>query len=202
VASVIRRAVFGRVRWWHARLVQDNRSVRRSYRVEAVLVFFAIAVAAIAVPIAANTTDAFYAANLRTVADEASTHRAVDAVAITGSRFNASPFPRALSAEAQWQVGATPHRGAVQVHRLVAAGDHLRIWIDSHGHPTTPPGDQKSARADAKGAAIVVWLTSSALCVVVTVIARIPLVRIRHREWDRELQLLLYNDDGWARWPG
>jgi hypothetical protein len=185
--------VIGWGRCWTARALSGNPLVRRIDRLEAAIAMLAVVFAMVAIEFAVDFEHTTYAARAQRYAAEAATRHPVDAIALTHSASGDQPASSS-SVHVQWFADDETRDKVVRVPRSVAAGDHVRIWVNDKGDATSAPRTRADARVDAVVGAVAEWLALASLCAIVVAVLRRLLDRVRYRRWDRDFRLLI--DDG------
>lgn len=99
---------------------------------------------------------------------------------------------------AQWRDGNQLHTERVTSVATVEAGASLTLWVDRAGRVVAAPLTTTDAKVSAIGVATTIWLLLVVFSGLTALGIRTGLDRSRARSWERELQLLAHNDDGWA----
>jgi hypothetical protein len=188
-------AVIGWGRCWMARALSGNPLVRRVDRLEAAVALLAIMFAVIAIPFAVDFGHTAYTARAHRYAAEAAMRRPVDAIALSNSVSGDRP-PSSSSVHVQWFADNETRDKVIRVPQSVAAGDHVRIWVNDKGDATLAPRTRADARVDAIVVAVAEWLALASLCAIAVALLRRLLDRARYRRWDRDFRLLIDVDDG------
>lgn len=175
-----------------------NPLVRTSDRIES-LAFLAVLVAALfAIPVAGQAGDLTYDTSMRTVNEQALNRHAVNATVIEGSTGMPADFESSAYVRVQWREGAQVRTEQVVSPATIEAGSPLTIWLDKEGRVVAAPLTEVDARVNAVGVSWTVWVTAVVFSSLAALAIRRGLDRSRARHWERELQLLAHNDDGWA----
>lgn len=193
-----RLAVLERFRVWWARAIGSNALVRRTDRVQALLVLFAFAVSVLAVPYSADARSSYYTEAVRTIDSEIAARHQVDAVAIADSTTSLNRYSSVTSVQARWVANATPRTGVVQPGRIVQSGDHFPMWLDTDGNLVEAPRDASAASRNATAASVSLWLSIAAACATLVLVSGLAFNRHHRHRWDRDLQQFAGNDEGHA----
>jgi hypothetical protein len=187
-------------RWfgWHLRVLGSNPLVRASDRLEALAVLAVFGTALIALPVAAQAGTLVYDAGARTATEQAHSRHSVQAVAVEGSSSMPADFDNPAYVRAQWREGTKLRTEQVVTPATVTAGQPLTIWLDNAGKVVAAPLTIEDAELSAAAAAATVWAVIVICSALVAFGIRRRLDHSRDRAWERELQLLAHNDDGWA----
>lgn len=183
---------------WHMRALGFNPLIRFTDRVEALAALAVLLTALIAIPFAMQSGDLVYSSTVRTAHEQTNTRHPVEAVAIDGTSLM-TDFDGAAYVTAQWHEGGQVRTAQVVKRGVVTAGDPLTVWLDDKtGKPVAAPQTPADAKVTAIAAAGMVWTVLVVLSALVAFALRKGLDRLRAHAWERELQLLAHNDDGWA----
>jgi len=191
---------------WVLYALGRNALLRTSDRLEALAVLMVIAVAFLAIPFATQVGNEAYVTRMRTINEQVQTRHPVDAIAVGDSTTEAGPYitpglgpsSRLESVRAQWREGTYTRTEVIASPTVVKAGAPLTVWLDTTGKVVAAPDTVTAAKSDAAGRAAVVWLGAVALGALTARAVRRWLDRCRAAAWDRDVQLLAHNDDGWA----
>ena len=187
----------GRLRW-HVRALGVNPLVRFTDRLEALAAFALLLATLVAIPFAVQSGDLVYSSTVRTAHEQTHTRHPVAAVAIDGTSLM-TDFDGAAYVTAQWHAGGQVRTAQVIKRGVVTAGDPITVWLDDKsGKPVAAPQTPADARVTAIAAAAMVWTLLVVLSALAAFALRKGLDRLRANAWERELQLLAHNDDGWA----
>lgn len=184
-----------RVRWY-LRALGSNPLVRMSDRLEALAVLAVLVVALAALPLAARAETLVHDTGVHTAIQQAQTRHSVQALVVEGTGLPTdfgNPDVRV-----QWQEGTRIRTESVVSTATVMTGDRMTIWLDKTGKLVAAPLSESDAELNAILAAGTVWITIVALSAAVALLARRALDRSRDRDWERALNLMAHNDDGWA----
>lgn len=130
---------------------------------------------------------------------DSQTHRAVAATVVETAPGHPQPHQNSTPVMAMWLVGAGGARGGenllsysgwVRSGRQVSGGDHVRIWIDDEGLPTTAPTPSWQAGVDAAAFGIGLGLVGAMGLVALVRLIAMPLDRIRLAQWEAEIATL------------
>ncbi|WP_019971199.1 hypothetical protein [Mycobacterium sp. 141] len=167
-------------------------------RVEAIAMLTVLATALLVVPTAAQSGADRYAAQMRTIAEQTRSQHQVDAVVTQGRVQGAQPYSADLPSVVQWREGSQIRTGRATFSTSTSTGQRVVIWLDNQGKVVAAPRHKADAQLSAFVQAAGVWLGAVTLSVLIAYLVRRLLDRIRANAWERELQLLAHNDDGWA----
>jgi hypothetical protein len=174
--------------WWVARAFGRNPLLRRTDRIEAGVIVFAILLALAATPVCAAVGVAVYGSHARLYAEEAQARHTVAATVIeAGTRTN-TPHATSIAVRAMWPVGGGVHTAWLRTSPAVKAGDRIDIWVDGAGLPAAPPTPASQAAIDAVGAGAGIWFAATLGLVACVAMTRSPLNRIRLVQWEREIR--------------
>jgi hypothetical protein len=192
----------GRLRWYvHA--LGFNPLIRTTDRLEALAVLAALLTALIAIPAAAQAGDLVYASAVHTADEQAHDRHAVEALVVDGSTrmpadSEAPTSSAPISVRAQWHEGTRVRTEQITTSSMAKTGDSLTVWLNDAGKVVAAPMTADDARLSAAVATGTVWIAIVVCGALAAFLIRRGLDRSRARSWERELDLLAYNDDGWA----
>ncbi|MGB3485193.1 MAG: hypothetical protein WBB07_23635 [Mycobacterium sp.] len=187
-----------RCRWFIGALGR-NPLIRASDRVEALAVLMIVMVGLLAVPFASQAGDNAYDARMRVIDEQQQTRHSIEAVAVADNGVTApARFSRPGPVHVEWREGTEVRNETISVPTMVKKGDSLTIWLDNSGKVVSAPDTPQMAGAVAAGRTWVVWIGTVSAAILLAFGLRYGLDRARARSWERELQLLAHNDDGWA----
>lgn len=182
----------------HRHALGRNPLVRISDRLEALTILAVLALAVFALPLAARAGDAVFDAGVRTATEQAHSRHAVVATAVDGSTGLQADFEGPSFVRAQWHEGTRLRSEQVVTLIAVTAGDSMKVWLDETGKVVAAPLQPDDAKLSAAGAAGTTWVALVACGAFVAFVIRRWLDSARDRAWERELNLMAHNDDGWA----
>lgn len=177
-------------------LRRNDPLVRRSDRIEALLVLALTALALLLVPLAVwigeRTADSQVALADRQTAE----YSTVTATTVADTSIDSVPtFDSTITSPtavpAKWVWGDEVRRGDVIVDQGTRAGTDTTIWVDTHGNPVGSPLNRANATFAAVLTGLFVWVGTMSLAVSGQLLVRWRLHRARSAEWDRELRLFL-----------
>lgn len=99
-------------------------------------------------------------------------------------------FADQLRAQAQWNHDGRAGDATVDVEATTHRGDHVPLWLDPHGDPTTPPIADDVAAAQGVAGGTAALLACWALAYAIARGAAYCLDRHRAAEWEREWRLI------------
>ena len=180
-------------RWW-SRAWSRNPLVRRTDRIEAVVLSLAVLLTVVAVPTAGAIGTVVYDAHARVYAEEAKTRHQVTATATEDGTVVTQLKSISFTARATWNAAGRDHSDIVMWSDRVKAGDQQSIWVNADGAKVEPPSSSSSAAADAVGIAINVWLAVVAALAGLVYVVRRGLDHRRYAQWDGELNASRQSD--------
>jgi Trk-type K+ transport system membrane component len=183
---------------WLLRALGRSPLVRATDRIEALAALMVAVVAVLAVPFASQASDDTYDAQMKIIDEQVRTRHSVEAVAVSGSNTTPGRYNRPGPVRAQWREGTQERTEMVNSPTIVNEGATLTVWLDNTGTVVPPPDTPQLARSIAAGRAWTVWLGTVAVTALLAYATKRGLDRLRALSWERELQLLAHNDDGWA----
>jgi hypothetical protein len=174
--------------WWIGRIFGRNPLIRRTDRIEALVMLVAIVVSLAAIPVVSVVDVAVYGARHGRYAQELRERHTVIAT-VTGTEGDGSTVVRA-----RWPVAAGERVGSVELRTAAKVGDRAEIWVDRDGDPVAPPTPTWHAVGDAVGAAEAALLLVGVGMTALVAGVRSRLDRVRDAQWERELGCL--QEDG------
>lgn len=171
------------------RLFGRNPLIRKTDRVEALILVFAVAMSLIAVPIGAAVGTAVHDSRSRLYAEQIQTRRPVTATVTGESHPRRNLDSPTVRVPARWFVAGTERTGDVTAPLKAKTGDEIEIWVDDDGLPVARP--LNTARNDALVFAVATWWAVSLLAVALFARARITLDRLRYDRWQQSFDRLV-----------
>lgn len=173
-------------RWRVARVFGRNPLLRRSDRIEALVVLVALAVSLIAVPLAGVAGAVTYGARDRVYTQEAHQRHRVLAT-ITDALVEDLGV---TVVQAKWAGPNGERSGALAVNEQAKVDGTVEIWVDSDGNPVLPPTPIWLAAAEGVGVAAVTALVVAVAMAVLVAVVRARLDRVRDAMWERDIEFL------------
>jgi hypothetical protein len=183
---------------WYLQAVGFNPLVRVSDRIEALVVLAVVVSACFAIPAAAQAGTLVLDAGVRTAQEQAQSRHSVEAVALERSASLLVDVDSPAYVRAQWREGTRLRTEHVITPVAVGAGQPLTIWVDDADKVVAAPLTTDDANLSAVLAGGTAWVAIVVCSALVAFGARRALDRSRDRAWERELNVLAHNDDGWA----
>jgi hypothetical protein len=180
--------------WWF-RVWGSNKLVRRSDRLEAVVLALAIVVTVIAAPIAGAIGTSVHDARARLYAEQAQDRHQVTATAIDDSDLVGRPNAVSFVVRAKWNAAGRDHTGVVPWPDQAKPGEQQAIWVNAQGGLVAPPSPPSRAGSDALGVGLALWFGVAAAAAGLVAAVRRRLDHWRYVQWDREITELCDNDD-------
>ncbi|OBK34700.1 hypothetical protein A5659_20880 [Mycobacterium sp. 1165196.3] len=171
-----------------ARLFGRNPLIRKTDRVEALILVLAVAVSLVAVPIGAAVGTVVHDSRSRLYAEQVQTRRPVTAT-VTGESQRRNLDSPTVTVPARWFAAGTERTGDVTAPLKAKIGDEIEIWVDDRGLPVARPVN--TARNDALVFAVATWWGVSLLAVALFARARITLDRLRYARWQQSFDRLV-----------
>lgn len=171
-----------------ARLFGRNPLIRKSDRVEALILVLAVAMSLVAVPIGAAVGTVVHDSRSRLYAEQVQTRRPVTAT-VTGESQRRNLDSPTVTVPARWFAAGTERTGDVTAPLKAKTGDEIEIWVDDRGLPVPRPVN--TARNDALVFAVAIWWGVSLLAVALFARARITLDRLRYARWQQSFDRLV-----------
>lgn len=172
-----------------ARLFGRNPLIRKTDRVEALILVLAVAMSLIAVPIGAAVGTAVHDSRSRLYAEQVQTRRPVTATVTGESHPRRNLDSPTVTVPARWFAAGTERTGDVTAPLKAKTGDEIEIWVDDRGLPVARP--LNTARDDALVFAVATWWGVSLLAVALYARARITLDRLRYARWQQSFDRLV-----------
>ena len=173
-------------RWW-VRVFGRSPLVRRSDRVEAIALIFAVMLTVLAVPIAGAIGTFVHDARTRAYAEEVQTRHQVIATATDDGTVVPQLRGVAFAAPAAWTDSAIAHSATVAWPDAAKVGDQQLIWVNTAGEFVGPPSTPSRADGESVVVALAVWLAVAEGSVTLVYLVRRRLNQRRYAEWDREV---------------
>lgn len=177
------------------RLLGRGPLVRRSDRVEALLVVLALVVAVVALPIAAAVGTAVYDANRHLYAEQAKTRHLVTATVTEIPAHRQVLRNGTVGVQASW-LASGEHTGEVKAHSASEIGDTVELWVDDDGAQAQAPTPTTRAALEGFAAALAVWLIVAAAMATLFTITRGVCDRLRWTGWQHDFEHLADSGDG------
>ena len=182
---------------WIVRAFGRNPLLRWTDRLEACVIVFAIVAVLAVAPVCAVAGTGVYRSHLQLYAAQSRARHSVTATVVEPGPPLHTPHATGGAVLVMWLVGADGARGGeVQVahtawvsrDRAVKAGDRLGMWVDDAGTPAAAPTPRSQAGLDAVGFGAGIWFVAALGLMAAVGMARSPLNRIRHVQWEREIR--------------
>lgn len=187
----------GRSRW--IRVWGSNPLVRRSDRLEAIVVFLAALIVIVSVPFAAAIGTSVHDTRSRLYAEEANDLSQVTASATGRGSAEMRGDNSIFVARATWTADGRQHSGILDWATRVNAGDRQVIWVDARGDAVGPPTPPSQAVSDGVVMGLATWLAVAGAVSLCAYAVRHRLDRSRYAQWDREITASVSGDDGGRR---
>ncbi len=179
--------------WRIARVFGRNPLLRRTDRIEAVVMLAALVASLLAIPVVGVAGTVVYGARDHLYVQEAQARHAVMAT-VAGASGPLDQDSRAVVVQARWPGPAGERTGSFQYRVPVKAGERIEIWVDDDGNLVGPPTPTWHAAIDAVGTAIVALLLVGAAMTSLVAAVRSRLDRARDAEWEHEIRC--FQEDG------
>ena len=189
--------LFGSVR----RLTGRNPLLRRSDRLEALVVLLVAFIAIAALPTIVHYAKGARDERAREITAQAQSVHSVQATATADSTVPIvdDMSPVETTVPAQWTTqGFLNHTDTVKVDHFVRAGDRFTLWLDADEHPSAPPRDPSSALGEVVLAGFAVYCTIVALAGFLLLLVIETLNYFRRRTWDSHIRILVDNGGNWV----
>ena len=174
-----------------------NPLLRWTDRLEACVIVFAIVAALAATPVCVAAGAGVYRSRLQLYGAQSRARHTVTATVVEPGPPLHTPHATSGAVLVMWLDTADGARGGeVQVahtgwmsrNRAVNAGDRLDIWVDDAGTLAAAPTPPSQAGLDAVGFGAGIWFVATLGLMAAVGMARSPLNRIRHVQWEREIR--------------
>jgi hypothetical protein len=179
--------------WRIARVFGRNPLLRRTDRIEAVVMLVALVTYLLAIPVVGVAGAAVYGVRDRLYVQEAQARHTVMAT-VTDASGPLDQDSHTVVVQARWPGAAGERAGSFQHRVAVKAGERIEIWVDNDGNLAGPPTPTWHAAIDAVGAGIVTLLILGAAMTSLVAAVRSRLDRARDAGWEREIRCL--QEDG------
>ncbi len=177
-------------RWRIARIVGRNPLLRRSDRIEALVVLLSLTAMLLTIPLTGVVGAAFYSARERFYIQEAHERHRVTAT-VTDTLLDGSG---ASVVRAKWTAPAGECTGTLQLATPAKVGQTFGIWVGKDGNAAFPPTPKWHAVFDAViMAGVALLIVCSALASLVAIVYS-RLNRARDAAWERGIRSLV--EDG------
>jgi hypothetical protein len=180
--------------WWLRALVRSNPLVRRSDRIEAFVLVFAVLLTIVAIPIAGAVGTSVHEERSRLYAEQAQSRHQVMANAVEEGQIVGNHRSVAFAAEATWTDAGIAHQGVVPWSDKAKVGDQQGIWVDDHGDYVPPPASPSRATGEAVAVGLLILLGVAELVFASVHLIRRRLDDRRSAQWDCEIKAFQDND--------
>jgi hypothetical protein len=191
--DVVQTFTIGLGRLWWVRVLGRSPLVRRSDRVEVLVLSLAVLLIIAAMPVVATIGISVHDARTQLYAEEAQTRHQVTATAIEDAVIEVEPDTVWITARASWTAAGRGHIGIVKWASNVKRGDQQPIWVDKAGESVPEPPPPSHADTDAIGVALSMWFGVAAAAVGLAYLVRRRLDHSRYRQWDRAISASRHN---------
>jgi hypothetical protein len=179
--------------WW-IQAVRRNPLVRRSDRIEFLVVMFAVLFTIAAIPAAGAIGTFVHDARMQIYAEEALTRHEVIATAVDVGVIVGQPTDVSFTARAKWSASGRRHTGVVRWSGRAEIGDQQAIWVNDAGEYVGAPSASSRAAGDAVAIATVVWFGVVGVAAGLVYVVRCSLNRWRYAQWDHQINAFRAND--------
>ncbi|SPM32261.1 transmembrane protein [Mycobacterium rhizamassiliense] len=176
--------------WRIGRIFGRNPLLRRTDRIEALVMLVALVLSLIAIPVAAAVGIAVYEVRDSRFTQEGRDRHTVVATVLETETEGA----RSTVVHARWPAAAGERTGPLQLTTQAKVGDRIEVWVDKDSNPVAPPTPTWHAAGDAYGATLAALLFVALTMTSFVTGVRSRLDRERHAQWERELRCL--EEDG------
>ncbi|MFE3290686.1 hypothetical protein [Rhodococcus sp. NPDC059234] len=165
--------------------------LRRSDRVEALLVVGLLVLAIVLIPVAVWLGGRSGESQRDLARAQAREYSMVTATTVGAAASASAPTDYVAvpveTAPATWSWGHESRRGDVRVDRDAPAGTQVQIWVDAHGDKAAAPITASAAATSAVVVGLFAWTSAMMAAAAVVASARALLNRRRDGQWSREL---------------
>ncbi|OBI79076.1 Rv1733c family protein [Mycobacterium asiaticum] len=165
---------------WVRVLFGRNPLIRRSDRIEALVLALAVTVTLLAAPVAAAVGTAIHDSRARSHAEQAQSRISVEATVLDRPARSDSTW-----VQARWFAAGAEHTGLVQSERAPKPGEVIDIWVNPDGSYVGPP--HMSAAREAVLVALAIWLNVAVAAAALFAGTRAACNRARDADWRPEL---------------
>lgn len=183
------------------RLMGRGPLVRRSDRIEALVLVLALVVAVLAIPAAAAVGTAVHDSNRHLYAEQARTRHLVSATVTEVPANRLVSRTGTIDVQARWTAAGGEHTGDVNAPSSVQPGDTVEVWVDDTGAQVPAPNPTSRAAWEGAAAAFALWFAVAATVATVFAATMAICDHIRWNRWQHDLNRLVDSDDGYHR-PG
>ncbi len=176
--------------WRIGRIFGRNPLLRRTDRIEALVMLVALAVLLIAIPVAAAVGIAVYEMRDSRFAQEGRDRHTVVATVLETE----TEGTRSTVVQARWPAAHGERTGPLQLTTQAKVGDRIEVWVDKDSNPVAPPTPTWHAVGDAYGATMAILLFVALAITSFVAGVRSRLDRELNAQWERELRCL--EEDG------
>jgi hypothetical protein len=179
--------------WQIGRVFGLNPLLRRTDRIEALLMLFALGALLVAIPVAGVVGATVYGARDRLYTQEAHARHTVIAM-VVDTNAALDQGSGTVLVQARWPVAAGERTGSFEHTKPVKAGERIQIWVDTDGNLAARPTPSSYAVSDAVAATMATLLIVSFAMAALVGAVRSRLGRAHDAAWEREIRCL--QEDG------
>ncbi len=183
------------VRWWRLRPWSGNPLMRRSDRIESVVILIVAVTVLLLVPLAGAIGTAAHARLTDQARSAAASGRQVQALLLENSRPPVAENPTRAptghdQVRAQWEVDGTERSGLVDTDVGAEAGQTVTVWIDTSGNYMHAPNTGTENAIEAISVAFAFLMLGTTAGGLLLLGIRCLLAAYRRSGWQREWQSL------------
>jgi hypothetical protein len=175
--------------WRIAHIFGRNPLLRRSDRLEAMVVVIAVVASLVAIPVAGIAGTVVYGALHSKYMQEAHERHAVVGT-IAGTGVDTRDYS---VVQASWPVAGGDRSAQIALTHDAKVGQHVRIWIDDNGNPADPPTPPWRALAAGLGTVLALVLATGVAMGLSFNGIRSLLDHARDDQWEREIRCFQEN---------
>ncbi|WP_027332375.1 Rv1733c family protein [Mycolicibacterium tusciae] len=178
------------------RLLGRDPLVRKTDRIEALVLVLAVVVSLLAAPITAAIGTAVYDGNRHTYAEQARTRHTVTATITDVPASHQILRASTTNVMARWTTDGTENTGTIEAQSTAEIDDTIEIWVDDNGEQVPAPAPTSRAATEAALGALVIWMSVAAIAATLITVTRAVCDRIRFAGWQHALDSLVGHGDG------
>ena len=183
-------------RSWLVRAFARNPLVRRSDRVEAILLLCALVAVLISASIAGAIGTGVYEGRSRMYAEQLRDRHLISATVVADGTTSVERVRLVETAPIRWSHNGVEHADTVEVDPDTVIDDSVEIWVDGNGDRVAAPRATWWAGVDAALVGGAAWLALTAAVGVIWELLCAVMARRRAKSWDRELRALVDDHGG------
>ena len=187
-------------RIWLLCALGRNPLVRRTDRLEAVVIVLLSVILILLVPVAGAVGTGVHESQSAHLAKAIASRHQTTALVTADSTGLPDPYSAGSVTPVRWTAGGETYQDVVQSREWRKAGDTMSVWVDDLGRSTLPPPTPTDAALGAVIAAGTTWTGAAATAAMLLVLLRRRLNRQRYALWEREYERLADDDKKRHQW--